>query len=120
MSSLEWSILFEALLKSLLAHNFIPLLAIDSRARDWVDKNINQAVMYALGLPRYMPQSVLRLFTNIETCHETVARQLIKGKTHLESSGSLRHAYAILEGIFRKGSLLSYIDEKANDKTDQK
>jgi len=33
MNNLEWNTLFEAYLKSLLIHNFIPLLALDSRAR---------------------------------------------------------------------------------------
>jgi len=119
IGSHEWGTLFEAFLKSLLAHNFTALLAIDSKARDWVDKNINQGVMYALGLPRYMPQNILRLLTNIETCDETVAKQLIKGDTNLESPDSLRKAYATLEEIFQGGSLLNYIDKKANDRTVQ-
>jgi len=50
MNNLEWNTLFEAYLKSLLIHNFIPLLALDSRARGWAGKNIIHSMIYALGV----------------------------------------------------------------------
>jgi len=60
---------------------------------------------------------MLRLSRNTETCEKTVAKHLVKGKTDLESSDSLRQAYSILEEIFQRGALLNYINTKASDKT---
>jgi len=51
-SSNDWQLLSESLLKSVLVHNFIPLMATDNKARIWADKNLLYGIMYTLGLPR--------------------------------------------------------------------
>jgi len=67
-----------------------------------------------------MPDNMVRLMTSLETCDETIAKQLIKGKTNQDSDPSVREAYAIIEEILQQGGLLNYIEHKwRNQKTNK-
>jgi len=107
----EWRQLFESFLRSLLIHNFTPMLAIDAKARIWADKNFTYAVAYILGIPRYVPHGLIQLMTNMSSTDESVQEQLIKGGTNINSSRTIRQAYLVLEEIFHLGGLLAYINK---------
>jgi len=63
---------------------------------------------------------MVRLMTSLETCDESIAKQLIKGKTNQDSDPSVREAYAIIEEIFQQFGLLNYIEHKwRNQKTNK-
>ena len=85
----EWSMLFESFLKSILIHNFTPLLAIDAKARTWADRSLIHVLIYALALPRFVPHSMIQLFAQLDITEEIVKKQLIKGSTNLNSSAAL-------------------------------
>jgi len=109
----DWKILFEALVKSLLIQNFIPMLAIDPRAGIWADKNFLYTIMYTFGFPRFTSHSLLQAMLQIEATGETVQKQLIAGSTNLNTSSQQRESYITLEEILLHGDLLTHIEKQA-------
>ena len=109
----EWKELFESFLKSVLVHNYTPILAIDVKARIWVGRNLVYAIPYGLGIHSLVPHSLIQLLTGLDNTEETVQDQLVKGGTNLNTGKGLRHEYPMLEEIFHHGGLLSYINKMA-------
>jgi len=107
----EWRQLFESFLRSLLIYSYTPMLAIDTKARIWADKNFTYAVAYILGIPRWFPHGLIQLMTNMSNTDESVQEQLIKGGTNINSSLNIRQAYSVLEEIFHLGGLLAYVNK---------
>jgi len=110
----DWKILFEALVKSLLIQNFIPMLAVDPRARIWADKNFLYTMMYTFCFPRFTSHNLLQTMLQVEDTAETVQKQLIAGSTDLNTSPQQRESYITLEEILLHGDLLSHIEKKAS------
>jgi len=109
----EWKVLFEALVKSILIYNFIPMLAIDVRAQIWADKNMIYTIMYALGLSKHTSHNLIQILTNCETAYETAYRQISIRATEANISGDLREVYMTLKEILLHDGLLSYIQKTA-------
>jgi len=109
----EWRILIESLLRSILVHLAIPVLAIDEKGRKWSNSKLRAALIYVFGWPRCISRGMISLLTNIDTCEDTVYEQLIQGCANFDQD--IRRSYQTLAEIFIAGGLANYARQNQQD-----
>jgi len=95
LSTLVQRQMFESSLRSLLIYNYIPMLAIDAKARIWAEKNFIFTITYILGIPRYVPHGLISIMTNMHNSDETIQEQLPRvGEISTAAMAADRHIWS--------------------------
>lgn len=96
-----WRVIIESYIQSILCLSNLPMLAIDTKAREWSDQMTYKCIKYIFGWGPNVPNKTITLLLGIRTTEQLVKRFLLKA-TSDEKEIELENAYQTLHELFNK------------------
>jgi len=108
-SSQEWKTVVNSLVVSTTTYDWLLMLAVDRKAREWCNKKLDGTIAFALRWAHNTPLKFRRAVFNLELAEDILQKQLILGLTN-EADPSTSGAFLTLHWVFGQGSLQEAIE----------